>query len=765
MPNRNYPLVITCVFTFLGAILLLVVVRMQPPDPVAAGQADGQFSADRAFQRLQEILAGELPHPVDSVNNQRVRERIVVQMQAMGYDTQIQTAFSCHEQPGKSVACATVRNILAQWPGKSNAPAVVLLAHYDSVPAGPGVADNGAGVATALEIAELMGHEGPFRNPLRFVFSDAEEFGLLGARAFIKKHPWASQIAVLINLEARGTAGQSLLFETSADNNWLINHYASSVKYPATSSLMVDIYRLLPNDTDFTVFRKAGIAGLNFAFIEHASAYHTAQDNLANLDLGSLQHHGENVLPVLRRFVAMDLSSPPSGDATYIDMLGFSVIGWPAYWTFPLALMAGLLLVLECVWLMLQRQTGRRQLAWGFLAAILTVLSPIIPGMLLVSLISYIWGTDQGWMNPWPLHTALWSLAILASMCSAQLFIRRAGFLGLGLGAWLLWTLMALLLSIWLPGASIVFLLPVLLAVCLLGIGQFWAWRIPQHFTIALKLGLLAASIIPAILWLRLALQLETALGLAMNYSITFALALPLSLLMPFFAAPDSLKSGRNGWVTGIAAIVVLSALYSLVLPGLMATAPKKLNILFVEDFDKKMAYWFASPQDGNHTGLTQALNSVQPQIIFPWDKRRFPASRTHPSKALPPELSVLSDVITHDGRQITAILHTKRSADQIRLYLPVNALHTLDVRDRKFLMPAGIDHSGLFRFQCYGRSCDGLKIVLHVKSATPMRVYLVDIRYGLPSNLTAKLRENKADRTAFGLGDQTWIFRRYQFD
>ena len=191
-----------------------------------------------------------------------------------------------------------------------------------------------------LEAARILKAANPFRNSIVFLMTDGEEVGLWGAKAFVNANPWAKEIAVAVNLEARGTSGRSLMFETSENNAWLISAYAAAVKNPDASSLYFEIYHLLPNDTDLSIFKQAGMAGMNFAFIRNAAYYHTPGDNLEHLDPGSLQHQGDNALAMIRTLAAMDLSHPPQGNAIYTDLLGLAVIRWPERWAIPLAALA-----------------------------------------------------------------------------------------------------------------------------------------------------------------------------------------------------------------------------------------------------------------------------------------------------------------------------------------------------------------------------------------------------------------------------------------
>ncbi|HWW61285.1 MAG TPA: M28 family peptidase, partial [Thermoanaerobaculia bacterium] len=127
------------------AVLGIVVWRINGVAP----RDDGGFSATRARDTLQSLLAENVPHPIGSPANQRVRDRIVARLRGLGYEATIQRRFTCNA----NIACANVENIIASIPGSASPDAVLLSVHYDSVPAGAGASDDGDGVATALEIA------------------------------------------------------------------------------------------------------------------------------------------------------------------------------------------------------------------------------------------------------------------------------------------------------------------------------------------------------------------------------------------------------------------------------------------------------------------------------------------------------------------------------------------------------------------------------------------------------------------------------------
>ena len=150
----------------LAVILLLLAVfalkgmLLQPPSPPAsAGPAE--FDTARAMGRLERILGDQRPHPVDSGANDAVRDRLMAEIAAIGLKPEVREAIDCSGFPkSRTVSCSRTRSVIAVIPG-GNAPALLLNAHYDSTPTGPGAADDGIGVATLLEVGHHLRGEKP----------------------------------------------------------------------------------------------------------------------------------------------------------------------------------------------------------------------------------------------------------------------------------------------------------------------------------------------------------------------------------------------------------------------------------------------------------------------------------------------------------------------------------------------------------------------------------------------------------------------------
>ena len=327
--------------TAAAALFVLTALIYRAPAPLDTGGSSEQFSAVRASQILQRLVGDGVPHPLGSPANDTMRERVVRELRAIGLEPELQRGMACHDGD----ACGIVTNVIARIEGsQAGEQALLLSAHYDSVPAGPGASDDGAGVAAVLEIARLLKQAAPLRHPVILLIDDGEEAGMLGAQLFVDAHRWGRQVGAAVNLEARGTSGPSFMFETGSANDWLMDLYARALARPMTNSVYYLAYKLLPNDTDFTVYKTVDYQGFNFAFLGDVEHYHTPLDRWQNTDLGSLQHQGANALAVVRALGGSELQDRPRAQAVFFDWYGLVLVHWRAGLTPFAAVGAALLL-------------------------------------------------------------------------------------------------------------------------------------------------------------------------------------------------------------------------------------------------------------------------------------------------------------------------------------------------------------------------------------------------------------------------------------
>ena len=302
------------------------------------------FSIENALNHLKSIT--KETHYPGTETHKKVQNYIAEEFKKLGLEVEIQTQTIFGK---KWPVGTTAENIIAKIKGSEEGKALLLLSHYDSnLHSAIGASDAGSGVVTILEaVRTFLDTNKQPRNDVIILISDAEEIGLLGAQAFVDFHPWTKNIGLVLNFEARGSGGPSyMLLETNGKNSKLITEFKKAKpNFIAANSLMYSIYKMLPNDTDLTVFRRdADINGFNFAFIGDHFDYHTAQDNYQRLDRESLLHQADYLMATLPYFANSDLSSLNSDkDLVYTNFPLLSLLTYPFSWILPMLLIAAVI--------------------------------------------------------------------------------------------------------------------------------------------------------------------------------------------------------------------------------------------------------------------------------------------------------------------------------------------------------------------------------------------------------------------------------------
>ena len=338
----------------LVAILALSWMLERPPTPVPASAPAAVFSAQRAYADLQQI-AGREPTPIGSAGSDAIRDHLAAALATAGFDVDVHPGVGSRTFRSTTVA-GRVHNVVATWPGYDSTGQVLLAAHYDTTFGSPGASDDKSSVAAMLETARALASGEPLRNDIVMIFTDGEEAGLLGASSFVAEHSRGAQGGVVLNWEATGNAGPSVLFETSSGNAELIKEFAASAPYPIGDSAMAALYQAGMQNTDFTAFRDAGFVGLNFAFIDGVAWYHNSVDTVAQLDTAGLQHMGSNMLGLTRGLGLRDLAELRSEhDAVFFGAFGH-LVTYPMWLVWPLA---GLAVVIITALAVLARRRGQ----------------------------------------------------------------------------------------------------------------------------------------------------------------------------------------------------------------------------------------------------------------------------------------------------------------------------------------------------------------------------------------------------------------------
>lgn len=335
-----------------------------------------EFSVDRALQPLGEI--SKKPHYLGSEGHEEVRKFLISELGKLGLDPHIQEGFSVNPE---SKTLNKPINIVARIKGSEDGKALLLLSHYDSalVPSF-GASDAGSGLVTILEsVRAYLASMAQPKNDIIILFSDAEEIGLDGAKLFVNEHPWAKNVGLVLNFEARGSSGPSnMILETNGGNSKLVKEFIqANPDFPVASSLMYSVYKMLPNDTDSTVFREDGdIPSFFFAFIDSHFNYHTANDTFYNLSNNSLAHQGSYLLPLIHYFANTDLSQlKAENDDVYVNLPLVKMISYPFSWILPMLILASLLFMFLIFYGRYRRKLNGKTMALGFVPFLLSLIT------------------------------------------------------------------------------------------------------------------------------------------------------------------------------------------------------------------------------------------------------------------------------------------------------------------------------------------------------------------------------------------------------
>lgn len=291
------------------------------------------FSSARVVEDIK-VISKELHSVAHPVERAAVRDYLVERLDSLGAEI---TLFQYDSLESRGYRFDAV-NVLAEFsPLKeiSDTTYLMLVAHYDSRYAQPflqdtvwsyGAADDGYGVGVVLETVHgLLKDRQEWNQGVKVLLTDAEEVGMIGMKSIWNQdNEVFSDVGLLINVEGRGPYGPALLFETGKGNSKVIDLYDDFAKYHYTYSLTNVVYQFMPNFTDFTIV-KDSLPGLNFSTVADINHYHTHLDNIENINESSIQHYGEQILPIAKEYV----TNPVYADKEYFhsdeDGVNFSI--------------------------------------------------------------------------------------------------------------------------------------------------------------------------------------------------------------------------------------------------------------------------------------------------------------------------------------------------------------------------------------------------------------------------------------------------------
>ena len=518
-------------------LLLFIIVWMlfhfsMPRNVEIENVPETEFSTLRAFEHVNNMAKS--PHYIGSAGHGIVRNYLVNELQKMGLEVQTQEGYSLDN----SGIIAHSKNVLARIPGTGNSGGkdLLLMSHYDSAGHSSfGASDAASGIGVILEgIRALLATGEPHQNDIILLFTDAEEIGLLGARLFVERHPWAENVGLALNFESRGSGGNSfMLLETNEGNAGLIREFKNAnPAFPVTNSLAYSVYKMLPNDTDLTVLREEGnINGFNFAFIDDHFDYHTANDTPANLDKETLAHQGSYLMPLLSYFKDADLDSLESGDdLIYFNIPGGRIVTYPFSWILPMILLALLLFVGIAGYGIYRKRFNFKAILSGTLAFFLNLFGSAILVFILWEF-SYMIYSEYREMEHGFTYNAYWYIAaaIFLTLTINLMVYHKFRIAGrqkeFFIFPLLFWLVLSLLTAFFLKGAAY-FVIPAFFAILQLGIMMRYE-RPNLYLMFILSLPALVI-LLPFIATFPVALGLKILYVAAILTTLLFALFLPV---------------------------------------------------------------------------------------------------------------------------------------------------------------------------------------------------------------------------------------------
>ena len=754
------PFLVVCL---LAAVLLVLLYTSRPPAPKPASAPATEFSAERARDVLRILVGDGIPHPSGTQQNDIVRGRIVETLKNLGYDPAVQSGFACDEYGD----CGYVQNVVARLDGTESGSSVLVAAHYDSVPAGPGASDDGIGAASVLEIARALKARSAPRHPVVILIDDGEEAGRLGAHVFVASHPYAKDVRAAVNLDNRGTSGASLMFETGSANDWVLRLYARNVSRPATSSIFYGIYKELPNDTDFRVFKAAGYQGVNFAIIGSEPHYHTVLDNFDNATPASLQDEGADGLAMASALANADIVSPPIAEASYFDVFNRLTVVWPLRSNLRVAIIAAVLLLLQIGWHVYTKRLAVRSFVWGFFYAPVTVI--------LIGVIAYVLRRALGltaaqpidWIAyPLPALIAFWSLAVALVALFALAFAKRAGDWGLWAGVWIWWLALAILSTSLMPSLTYLFLVPACVAV----VAAIPVVALKDEPPLTVFIGQLLPLLASAIVGFGLALSLYAALGVPSLALLAGSVGLLLTPLAPLLARYKNSGFHTSFPLPSTALLVFgISLFAAFVVPAYSAKSPEHLNIEYFQDADSGHSNWVLWPESGRLPEPLRVTTNFHhdEKPFFPWEPRApFYADAPHLEFA-PPTFTILESTVSNGRRLLRALLRSERGANGAAVFFPPDAdVENVTIEDQAVANQVETIRrfsNGWYHYECSIMPQKGIEMAFSLPVGKPVTVTAIDETYSLPLEASFLVKARPFTATAFGDGDRTIVARHVQ--
>jgi hypothetical protein len=719
------------VLTFSVAVGATVYYIILPPAVPHTSPA-GEFSAFRAFEHLK-VIARE-PHPTGSAANARVRDYLIQQLQGLDLEPQVQRTgipSLLDIYPGP-YAAGVVENVMARLRGTGSTGAVLLMAHYDSVSTAPGATDDGSGVVTLLETLRALKNGPPLRNDIILLFTDGEELGEVGSQGFVSEHPWAQDVSVVWNLDSGGSCGAA---DIDISNGWALKEFKKVVPHPITSSISAELAKLGPLGGDDTLVfdrKKLTVADVSYGGCQFR--YHTAKDDVENIDLRSVQHLGIYTLAVARDWGNSNLNEIPTLPDSVFFVIPGRIISYPVALVRPLT---ALLVILFIIVLMLGLRRWRlslRPLTFGILLWLgSTLLCAALSALLWWALktLGFVNFSYSSAYNARTYALAFVALTIAAGFAVHGFSRRRIGVENLALGG-LFWFLVLALLSGWvMPGLNVLFVLP-------LGLGLLslvMPFRSSGRKMLSAVVRLLLA--VPAVFLFTLLIA-GIGTGLPGDPLPSLVVSVALTAIFLTFLAPqlDPITGAGNLGISAAFALVgVVLLAWGAFHSGYDSGHPRPDTIAYWLDADTGKSSWISldeKPDGWTSQFLTGRVEKAT-QNIFASPGDRILKSEAPPLPLPAPQITLLDDSSTGNERVLRLRLASARQPSTLWVSIQDATILRATIDGKKAPSKMVEPRAKLWGFYYAAPPAQGIELTIAINPSDKPQIALTDQTNGLP--------------------------------
>lgn len=745
MLKRSIAILIICfaVYWSFSALLPSKISTIEAPET--------SFSSHRALVQLKEI--SKKPHFLGNQAHQEVRDYIVKELEKLGLETQIQEGYSLSKWGNLSKP----KNIIARIKGSDTSKALLLLSHYDSNPhSSLGASDAGSGVVTILEgIRAFLAENKTPKNDIIILISDGEELGLNGADIFVNKHPWAKEVGLVLNFEARGSGGPSyMLIETNQGNANLMKEFVkANPEFPVANSLAYSIYKMLPNDTDLTRFRTdKDIDGFNFAFIDDHFDYHTALDTYARLDRNTLEHQGSYIMPLLHHFSNANLNNIKSTeDYIYFTVPAFKTVIYPFSWIWPMFILAVIGFIGLLIYGFKKNSLSASAILKGFIPFFTSLIVSAMFTFLAWQAIQFIYPQYQEILHGFTYNghayiAAFTCLALAICFYSYHIFKNNEKPVNLLVAPLFFWLLICLVVALQLKGASF-FIIPVYFGLISLFL------MIKQQKPSVILLALLG---IPLLFILApLVKMLPVGLGLKMVFVSAIFVVLIFGLLISVLGFLKHKKRWAYCFVL-LGSIFLIKAHFQ---SKFTKETPKPNSLLYILDTNENTAVWatYDTILDAWTTSFLTDNPDQASALLKNTIASKYKTNFTFTKKAAvkniaKPKIEITHDTIIGNNRQLAICVTSQRNAARYEVFSDSTTVFNSFVINGVSAIPEETTGTVFNKrpsnrlFSYYVSDKEPLDMILTVPATQKTELQIYEATYDLLTNKELNLPQREAE-------------------